>query len=52
MLIFISCCNQMEKLKNENQRLRIECELMTKEVDMYHNGTGEFLLHSTSRWAC
>ncbi|OXA50436.1 Leucine-rich repeat, immunoglobulin-like domain and transmembrane domain-containing protein 3 [Folsomia candida] len=31
--------NDLEKLKDENQRLRIECQLMTREVDLYDNGT-------------
>jgi hypothetical protein len=28
----------MERLKEENQRLQIECDFMAREVDLYTNG--------------
>lgn len=31
---------QLEKLKDENQRLRIECQILTRQVDLYEDGTG------------
>lgn len=30
---------KLEKLKQENQRLRIECDFMAREVDLYQNGS-------------
>ncbi|ODM90913.1 TGF-beta-activated kinase 1 and MAP3K7-binding protein 2, partial [Orchesella cincta] len=31
--------SELEKLKQENQRLRIECDFMAREVDLYENGS-------------
>lgn len=39
--LFLNLILQLERLKDENQRLRIECDLMTREVDLYDNGTGK-----------
>ena len=41
-VIFVSLFFQMERLKEENQRLQIECDFMAREVDLYTNGNSKF----------
>ena len=31
----------MEQLRAQNKRLRLECEIMTEQVDMYNNGSSK-----------